>query len=503
MLFNSIQFALFFVVVLVVFYVLPPRVRVWWILASSLFFYCFKSVEEPFAEQSNYLFLAIVMSWSAAVLMDAIPSKGKLKILRVFFLVSGLITDFGMLFYFKYTKFFIELINPSITSGGGAPISTDFDLLMPLGISFFIFTSTGYLFDVYRGKIHAEKNPFYYALFTCFFPCIMSGPIERADHLIPQLKNLHKVKVIDADRMSNGITLLVWGLFAKMVIADRIAMIVDNVYGNFFKYGSIEIIFASICYSIQIYCDFMSYSTIAMGCAKLMGIDVFDNFNAPYLSLSVKEFWRRWHISLSSWLRDYVYIPLGGSRCSKLRKYLNVIITFLVSGIWHGAGMNFILWGGIHGALQVADDITLPVRKKINAVTHAKTDSFGYRFCQGLVTFVLVDLAWVYFRVTDFNMANQIIRRMFIKPDLWVLFNDGLYNLGLDRKEFNILFIALLVLLVMDIARKRTDKSIGDIMIAQPWYFRWAVIIILFFTVLTFGIYGPAFDAADFIYLQF
>ena len=359
MLFNSIQFALFFVVVLVVFYVLPPRVRVWWILASSLFFYCFKSVEEPFAEQSNYLFLAIVMSWSAAVLMDAIPSKGKLKILRVFFLVSGLITDFGMLFYFKYTKFFIELINPTITSGGGAPISTDFDLLMPLGISFFIFTSTGYLFDVYRGKIHAEKNPFYYALFTCFFPCIMSGPIERADHLIPQLKNLHKVKVIDADRMSNGITLLVWGLFAKMVIADRIAMIVDNVYGNFFKYGSVELIFASVCYSIQIYCDFMSYSTIAMGCAKLMGIDVFDNFNAPYLSLSVKEFWRRWHISLSSWLRDYVYIPLGGSRCSKLRKYLNVIITFLVSGIWHGAGMNFILWGGIHGALQVADDITL------------------------------------------------------------------------------------------------------------------------------------------------
>lgn len=503
MLFNSIQFALFFVVVLVVFYVLPPRVRVWWILASSLFFYCFKSTEEPFAEQSYYLIIAILMSWSASVIMDAIPADGKLKPLRIFFLLAGLITDFGMLIYFKYTKFFIELINPAVTANGGAAFSTDFDLLMPLGISFFIFTSTGYLFDVYRGKTHAEKNPFYYALFTCFFPCIMSGPIERADHLIPQLKNLHKVKVFDADRMSNGISLIVWGLFAKMVIADRIAMIVDNVYGNYFKFGSVEIIFASICYSIQIYCDFMSYSTIAMGCAKLMGIDVYDNFNAPYLSLSVKEFWRRWHISLSSWLRDYVYIPLGGSRCSKLRKYLNVIITFLVSGIWHGAGLNFILWGGIHGVLQVIDDITLPLRKKMNAITHAKTDSFGYRFCQGLVTFVLVDLAWVYFRITDFSLANTIIRRMFMKPDLWVLFNDGLYNLGLDRKEFNILFIALLILLVVDLARKKKDMSFGDIMIAQPWYFRWAVIIILFFGILTFGIYGPAFDAADFIYLQF
>ena len=495
MLFNSIQFALFFVVVMAVFYLMPPRLRVWWVLLSSLFFYCFKSVEEPLNEQSNYLFIAIIISWSAGVLMDVIPSKGKLKALRVFFLVAGLAVDFGMLFWFKYTEFFMELLH--------APGAGSFNLLMPLGISFFIFTSTGYLFDVYRGKVHAEKNPLYYALFTCFFPCIMSGPIERADHLIPQLRNLHKVKVLDADRMSNGIILIVWGLFAKMVIADRIAMIVDNVYGSYYLYGSVELIFASVCYSIQIYCDFMSYSTIAMGCAKLMGIDVYDNFNAPYLSLSVKEFWRRWHISLSSWLKDYVYIPLGGSRCSKIRKYLNVIITFLVSGLWHGAGLNFILWGGIHGALQVADDITLPARNKLNSLTHAKTDSFGHRFFKGLITFALIDLAWVYFRVTDFKVANEIIVRMFTKPDLWVLFNDGIYNLGLDRKEFNVLFIALIILVVMDLARKKKDKSIGDIMISQPWYFRWTVIIVLLFAILTFGIYGPAFDAANFIYLQF
>ena len=247
----------------------------------------------------------------------------------------------------------------------------------------------------------------------------------------------------------------------------------------------------------------MSYSAIALGCAKLMGIDVFDNFAAPYLSLSIKEFWRRWHISLSSWLRDYVYIPLGGSRCSKIRKYLNVLITFLVSGFWHGAGINFIIWGAIHGVIQVLDDLTLPLRRKINELTHAKTDSFGHRFGQGLVTFILVDLAWVFFRVTDFDMAITLIKRMFMKPDLWVLFNDGIYNLGLNRKEFNILFIALIVLVVMDIARKKKDKSLGDIMVEQPWWFRWAAIIMLFFAVLTFGIYGPSFDASDFIYLQF
>ena len=503
MLFNSIQFGLFFAVVMLVFYVLPPRIRVWWILLASLFFYCYKDKNEPVSEQSVYLFTAIIISWSAALIMDLIPSEGKLKIIRAILLIEGLIADFGMLIYFKYTKFFIELINPSIVEHGGSPISTDFNLLMPIGISFFIFTSTGYLFDVYRKKIRAEKNPFYYALFTCFFPCIMSGPIERADHLIPQLKNLHKVRVIDADRMSNGIMLIVWGLFAKMVIADRIALVVDNVYGSYYIYGSVELILASICYSIQIYCDFMSYSTIALGCAKLMGIDVYDNFNAPYLSLSVKEFWRRWHISLSSWLRDYVYIPLGGSRCSKIRKYLNVIITFLVSGIWHGAGINFIIWGGIHGLLQVIDDITLPVRKKVCELTQAKTESFGHKFGQGLITFILVDLAWVFFRVTDFRLAAEIIRRMFMKPDLWVFFNNSLYNLGLDRREFNILFVAILILIVMDIARKTKDKSIGDIMINQPWWFRWSVIILLFLGVLTFGTYGPAFDPADFIYLQF
>lgn len=503
MLFNSLQFALFFLVVLAVFYVLPPRVRVWWILVSSLFFYCFESRENPISEQSVFLFTAIGVSYVTGLIMGLIPSEGKLKILRLVLLLEGIIADFGMLFYFKYTKFFIELINPSIIEKGGTPLSTDFNLLMPIGISFFIFTSTGYLFDVYRKKIEPEKNPFYYALFTCFFPCIMSGPIERADHLIPQLKKLHEVRVIDVDRMSNGIVLIVWGLFAKMVIADRIAMIVDNVYGHYYNYGSVEIIFASICYSIQIYCDFMSYSTIAMGCSKLMGIDVFDNFEAPYLSQSVQEFWRRWHISLSSWLRDYVYIPLGGSRCSKLRKYLNVMITFLVSGIWHGAGINFIVWGGIHGLLQVVDGVTAPLRKKINELTNAKTESFGYKFGRGLLTFAVVDLAWVFFRITDFNLAVELIKRMFHKPDLWLLFNGGLYTLGLDQKEFNILFMAVLALLVMDIARKKTQKSIGDIMIGQPWWFRWVVIIALFFAVLTFGIYGPAFDASGFIYLQF
>ena len=503
MLFNSIEFALFFVVVMAVFYILPSRIRAWWILAASLFFYCYDTSTHAFNEQSVFLFIAIGVSYISAVIMDLIPSEGRLKVLRVILLLEGILADFGMLFYFKYTKFVMEIVNDSIVSEGGVPLAVPQNILMPIGISFFIFTSTGYLFDVYRKKITAERNPFYYALFTCFFPCIMSGPIERADHLIPQLKDLHKTSVINVDRISNGITLILWGLFSKLVIADRIAMIVDNVYGHYYLYGSVELIFTSICYSLQIYCDFMSYSTIAMGCSKLMGIDVYDNFNAPYLSLSVKEFWRRWHISLSSWLRDYVYIPLGGSRCSKIRKHLNVIITFLVSGIWHGAGMNFIVWGGIHGVLQVIDDMTLPLRAKINKLTHAKTESFGYKFGKWFITFVLVDLAWVFFRVTDMDLALEIIRRMFTRPDLWVLFNDGLYNLGLDRKEFNILFISLLVLFFVDMSKKKNEKTVGDMMLMQPWWFRWLSLIVLFFAVLTFGIYGPAFDAADFIYLRF
>ena len=503
MLFNSLQFAIFFLVVILVFYLMPPRLRVWLILASSLYFYCFDSSAKVLNNQAVYLLIAIAATYISGILMDRIPSEGRLRHFRRLSLAAGLISDFGMLIYFKYTKFFMGLLNPFLAREGYATFDTDFNLLVPIGISFFVFTSTGYLFDVYRKRIKAEKNPFYLALFVSFFPCIMSGPIEKADHLIPQLRSLHEVRVVDANRISGGISFILWGLFCKMVIADRIAILVDTVIGRYYVYGSVELILAAVCYSIQIYCDFMSYSSIAMGCAKMFGIEVIDNFDVPYAAESIKDFWRRWHISLSTWLKDYVYIPLGGSRCSKIRKYINILITFLVSGFWHGAGLGYIIWGAIHGLLQIIDDVTSPAREKIRSITNAKTDSEGYHIARKLFNFVLVTLAWVYFRIADYRIATDYIRRMFSKPDLWVFFDERLYGLGLARREFNILFLAVLVLIAVDIMRVKSRKSFGDFLTDQPWYFRWIVVFVLFFSVLTFGIYGPGYDAASFIYLQF
>lgn len=493
MIFNSLQFASFFIVVLAVLFVLPSRIRVWWLLLASLYFYSSGS-----SENLVYLVTATFVTWVSALLIDLVPNDSlKTKIIRNVLLWEALIVDFGMLIFFKYTGFIAETI------GVVLPDSIASTLILPIGISFFVFTNTGYLFDVYRGKTRAERNPFYYALFASFFPCIMSGPIERADRLIPQLRNYKNVKLFNSEQIVTGFSLIVWGLFTKMVIADRIALVVDNVYSKYYVYGAIELFLGTVAYSIQIYCDFMSYSTIALGCAKVMGIDVFDNFDAPYTAQSIKEFWRRWHISLSTWLKDYVYIPLGGSRCSKFRKCLNLLITFLVSGIWHGAGLNFIIWGAIHGVLQIIGDLISPVRDWFYKKTNAKIDSVGYKFTRILITFLLVNFAWVFFKVSDYNVAIDIISRIFTKPDFWVLFDDSLYSLGLDRREFNIFFISFLGLILVDWIKNKKKQNFGVFLNEQPWYFRWVVLVALMFAILTFGIYGPGFNKAGFIYFDF
>lgn len=499
MIFNSLQFASFFIVFLAVLFVLPRRIRVWWILLASLYFYSSGS-----EENLVYLLSATFVTWISAFVIDLIPVQGlKTKILRIILLWEALILDFGMLIYFKYTNFIMETLGNSIPEGISNYFSNSSELILPIGISFFIFTNTAYLFDVYSGKTKAERNPLYYVLFASFFPSIMSGPIERADRLLPQLRNYWKVKLFNSENIIAGFSLIIWGLFTKMVIADRIAMVVENVYSHYYVYGSVELFLASVGYSIQIYCDFMSYSTIALGCAKMMGIDIFDNFDAPYTAESIKEFWRRWHISLSTWLKDYVYIPLGGSRCSRFRKCINILITFLVSGIWHGAGLNFIIWGAIHGILQVIGDLVAPVRNWFYKKTNAKTDGLGYHLTRTLITFLLVNFAWIFFKVSDYRVAIDIISRIFTKPDLWVLFDDSLYTLGLDRREFNIFFIAFLALVLVDWIKNKKKQNFGVFMNEQPWYFRWVVLIVLIFAILTFGIYGPGFDKAGFIYFDF
>lgn len=357
--------------------------------------------------------------------------------------------------------------------------------------------------DVYRGEIKAEKNLFRYALFVSFFPQLVAGPIERSKNLLIQVNHVDQMKLWNPEKILRGCILMLWGFFQKMVIADRAAILADQVYDSYWMYGSIELILATVLFAVQIYCDFGSYSLIAIGAAKIMGFQLMENFNTPYFSRSIKEFWQRWHISLSTWFRDYLYISLGGNRCSRIRRYRNIMITFLVSGFWHGASWSFIVWGGLHGFYQIIGDISHPWKANVIQKYHIKAESFSYKLGQALVTFVLADFAWIFFRMNSLRQSLDFIKNMFVRWNPWVLFDQSLYNLGLNQGEIHILLVSLIILFLTDLIRYKKKITLDIFLERQCLWFRWGVVFFLFFFILIYGIYGPAFDATQFIYFQF
>lgn len=304
-------------------------------------------------------------------------------------------------------------------------------------------------------------------------------------------------------KLPGGGVLMLWGFFQKMVVADRVSIIVDQVYDSYWMYGSIELLFATILFALQIYCDFASYSLIAIGAAKIMGFQLMENFSTPYFSQSIKEFWQRWHISLSTWFRDYLYIPLGGNRCSRFRRYFNVMTTFLVSGLWHGASWSFIVWGGLHGFYQIVGDILKPWKEKITNRFQVKTKSFSYKIGKILITFILVDFTWIFFRMNSLRHSLKFIFRIFSQWDPWVLFDQSLYNLGLDQSEIHILFIAFMTLFLVDLIRYKKNITLDAFLDEQCLWFRWTTIFFVLFFIIIYGVYGPNFDAKQFIYFQF
>lgn len=407
------------------------------------------------------------------------------------------------MFFFKYFDFLLENINSLLSTAGLSVIDKPFDIILPVGISFYTFQALSYTMDVYRGDMHAERNILRYALFVSFFPQLVAGPIERSKNLLNQVNHIEKINVWNYERITQGSILMLLGLFQKIVIADRASILVDQVYDFYWMYGSIELILATVLFAVQIYCDFGSYSLIAIGAAKIMGFQLMENFNTPYFSRSIKEFWQRWHISLSTWFRDYLYIPLGGNRCSKIMKYRNVMITFLVSGLWHGASWNFVAWGGLHGLYQIVSDIMKPYKKKMTEKLHVKTQSFSYKLGQMLVTFILADFAWIFFRMNSFRYSLEFISRIFRKWNPWVLFDQSLYNLGLNQQEIHILILSLTILFLTDLIRYRKSETLDIFLKNQCLWFRWGALIFLFFYIVIYGVYGPAFEAKQFIYFQF
>lgn len=495
MLFNSYSFLMFFPVVVVIYFLLPKKVSYLWLLAASYYFYMGWN-----AKYALLLLLSTTITYLSGVLLKWLKENRPDHIRAKKWVVAGsFVSNLAILFFFKYFNFTIESVNAILKHTSLPTVNTSLDVLLPVGISFYTFQALGYTVDVYRGEIEAERNFFRYALFVSFFPQLVAGPIERSKNLLNQLRH---PKAFDYRRMSDGLLLMIWGYFLKLVIADRISFFVDNVYANVGIYDGKYLLLASVLFAFQIYCDFAGYSTIAIGAAEVMGFQLMDNFNSPYLSQSVAEFWRRWHISLSSWFKDYLYIPLGGNRKGKVRKYINIMIVFLVSGLWHGANWSYVVWGGLNGIYQVVGAIFTPVRNRIKEKLHLKKSPLPLMIIYMIVTFILVDFTWIFFRADNVQHAFAVIDSIFNMNNQVLLENGTLYDLGLSRPNFIVLGVSLVILLTADICKYRGIK-VRSVILNLNIVIRWAVIIAGILGILVFGIWGSGYSATNFIYFQF
>ena len=399
-------------------------------------------------------------------------------------------------YYHQYFTFFLSNVNFIFFLLGINVIQPTFDILLPVGISFYTFQALSYTIDVYRGDIYAEKNFFKYALFVSFFPQLVAGPIERSKNLLVQINEYHD---FNYERVKSGLLIMLWGYFQKVVVADRAAIIVNSVYGNYTDYSGLQILFATAIFTFQIFCDFSGYSSIAIGAAKVMGFCLMENFRQPYFANSIQDFWRRWHISLSTWFRDYLYIPLGGSRCTKTKKYRNIMITFLVSGLWHGASWNYVIWGGLHGAYQVIGDATLPYKRKLYEHLHIKEDNPIWQAGKIMVTFCLVCFAWIFFRAASATDAFNMIKFMVFNFQFHTLLNFSFLHMANGFLNVAIVCVMIVIILILNYVQTKPAYSFQTQLNKRPLWVRWAVYYFIVFFILLFGQYGES----QFIYFQF
>ena len=477
--FTSLAFLVFFPIVLAVYLLLPGRFRAVWLLAASYAFcasfglsyllvllgstlvtwLCGLGIERGRTEEKE--------SPSGEDVLSGSNSRGRLLFWAV---IAFHVIALG---FFKYNRL---------------------GLLLPVGISFYTFQAIGYLADVRSGKTRAERNLLNFALFQTFFPKLVQGPIERSGNLLAQIRTLPEKKLRDPERIRSGGLLLLWGLCEKLLIADRIAIPVNAVYGQFGHFGGVEIALTTVLYAFQIYCDFAGYTDIARGAAQMLGFELLSNFRRPYLADSIQDFWRRWHQSLSSWLRDYLYIPLGGSRKGQLRRAVNLMITFLVSGVWHGTGFHFLAWGGLHGLGQIAE-IT---GKRLFQGKEKQGGRRGLpKFVKQILVFLFVDLTWMVFR------ANSIgdLRGM-----LWIIVTDfrlkDFAGMQLTGFEWLLILVGILAVVCKDLANER-GIAFRQWILSRNAVCRCAIYTGLVAAIVILGVYGAAYDTSQFLYTQF
>ena len=482
MLFNSFAFAIFLPIVFGLYWLLPHRFRWGLLLAASYYFYMSWNVRYV----GLILFTTVVSYLSAIMLERTKSARGKRGILA-----GALLACLGVLFVFKYFNFVSRSVSDFCRMISIPMHPVTLKLMLPVGISFYTFQTLSYVIDVYRGNVRAERNFGIYATFVSFFPQLVAGPIERSGNLLHQVREEH---VFDYSQAVYGMKLLTWGFFKKLVVADNLAVYVDRIYNNLHFYHGLSLIMATVFFAFQIYCDFSGYSDIARGTAKLFGVELMVNFKSPYFSTSIKEFWSRWHISLSTWFRDYVYIPLGGNRVKRSRHYFNLVATFLVSGLWHGAEWTFVIWGGLHGLLQVLEQaLHLTGRRADGDERHG-----GKWWIRVGIVFIAVCLAWVFFRADTLGDAVYLLTHMFDGiGDPYIYMLQAYVDMDFCLGEAALLGLYLVILMAYDYASLRTDVLM--------WVGgrRKAVRYVFYFGLVTFIIFNRSIVESAFIYFQF
>lgn len=482
--FNSFGYMFFLIIIFVLHWVIPAGKR--WI-ALLVFSYYFYMSWEP-----KYIVLicaSTFISYMFALMIEKAEGRRTQKIL----MITGVVIILGLLFVFKYFNFASTNI-VGIFRYFSIPVQEiTLKLLLPVGISFYTFQTLSYLIDVYWGKIRAEKHLGYYALFVSFFPQLVAGPIERPENLLPQLR---KERKFDYNQAKEGLILIAVGLFKKIVIANTLAKGVDVIYNHLYYYEGFVLIIATVMFAFQIYCDFGGYSDIAIGSAKLLNINLMQNFNCPYFAVSIKDFWGRWHISLSKWLRDYVYIPLGGNRAGKWKQYRNLFVTFLLSGLWHGAEWTFILWGGLHGVYQSVEHAMFGAKSREILYKNGYRRFFGW-----LITFSLVCFAWIFFRANALEDAFYIIGNMFNGIMNPLQYLKAAYEVphAISKWGTVILGLEMLLLFAVDLIQYRTGSIMNYFHSRKKWV-KYLTCIIFIMVLLLCSVKNAG---GEFIYFQF
>lgn len=491
MAFNTLNFVLFLSLVIIVYFVIGHKFRVPFMLLASYFFYAYYDIPLII-----FLIFITLFNYGVTLMID----KGEYK--KVW-LYIGLIGNVGVLAFYKYLNFSFRILNSIFSKIGFGGKLPQFSFLVPLGISFIVFSVISYIVDVYKGKIKVEKNLFKFALYVSFFPKVVQGPIVKARDMLDQFDEKHHFNM---QRFREGALMVMWGMFMKMVLADRIAIPVNLVYGSIDTFAGTSLIIATFLFALQLYFDFAGYSLIAIGIFKILGFRVNANFKQPYLSTSVGEFWRRWHISLNEWLMEYIYIPLGGSRVSNSKYIFNVLFTFGLSGLWHGSNGGYIVWGLLNGLFILAEKYILT--KKASNKSDIRVNPIP-TFLNRVKVFVLISITWIFFRAATTSASIKVISNMInklnFKPTIdyilsFIAGDNGVF-LGLNHHAWMVIIIALILTIIVDLLIQKYDLI--DKVANAPLWIRWPIFVAIMIIIIIYGLYGFGYDASNFIYSQF